>query len=248
MARESGECLESLSAEPSTPTRWKRLQAVMEVVLCTDLLATLVVQAIFGSFGYKIDLVLRSSRLLAVFLLCNSALVLAIIIAIVKFRRETLATVVGLQFRWAREAIVGLSIVPILFLATASVGLFFRRFFPALVTAQNPLLSIIKTPGDMFWFLLMGVAAGGIKEEIQRAFVLRRFEKYLGGVYAGLLVWTLYFGIGHSLQGFDNAVGAAMLGLLFGLTYIWRQNVVAPIAAHAVYDAVVVLYSFFALQ
>lgn len=244
----SGESGESSPVGSKVSRRWARTQALVEVILCTDLLATLALQGTFALLGYEIHSILRSPRLLAAFLLGNSALIVATIAAILNLRREEWRTLLGRDFQWQREAVIGLYFVPMLFVATASVGLFFSRFLPELVTSENPMLSMIKTPMDMFWFLLTAVTTGGLKEEIQRAFVLRRFEKYMGGIYLGLVLWTLYFGIGHALQGFDNAVGAGVLGLLFGLIYIGRQSIVAPAVAHAVYDSVVVVYVFLNLS
>jgi membrane protease YdiL (CAAX protease family) len=55
-------------------------------------------------------------------------------------------------------------------------------------------------------------------------------------MHIGLVLWTLFFAYGHMMQGIDNAAGAGALGLIFGLLYIWRRNLVAPIVAHAAYD------------
>src|SRR3989442_3262516 len=236
-------------ARSAPPDPAKRFQSAVEVILCTDLLATLVLQGTFYFLGYKPHLILHSSSLLAIFVICNSVFVLATIALILRYREESWRMLIGVDFQWQRELLVALSMIPVLFLATALTGLFFRKFFPELVTEQNPLLSLIKTRGDVFWFLLMVSFSGGLKEEVQRAFVLRRFEKYLGGAYAGLALFTLYFGAAHYLQGWDNAVGAGLLGLLFGAAYIWRQNLLVPLAAHTAYNWIVIFaYWVFGLK
>ncbi|HEV8130695.1 MAG TPA: CPBP family intramembrane glutamic endopeptidase [Acidobacteriota bacterium] len=232
-------------ADSTSAIRARRFQALLEIIFATDLLATLVFQGIFYFLGFKTSLILRSSRLLAAFVICDSLFVLATIALILRARNESWQTVSGTCSRYLREALIGLALVPALFLATSLVGVFFRKYFPHLVTEQNPLLSMIKTPRDVIWFLVMVSFSGGIKEEVQRAFVLRRFEKYLGGIYAGLAVFTLYFGSAHYLQGWDNAASATVLGLLFGLAYIWRQNLLVPLVAHAAYDWIVVIGYWF---
>jgi hypothetical protein len=50
------------------------------------------------------------------------------------------------------------------------------------------------------------VVAGGIREEVQRAFLLRRFEQWLGGPVVGVIVASIGFGAGHIIQGRDVAV------------------------------------------
>jgi membrane protease YdiL (CAAX protease family) len=57
----------------------------------------------------------------------------------------------------------------------------------------------------------------------------------------GLVLWSLFFAYGHVMQGIDNAAGAGVLGFLFGVLYIWRRNLVAPIVAHAAYDVTTLL-------
>ena len=70
-------------------------------------------------------------------------------------------------------------------------------------------------------------------EEIQRAFVLHRFEKTLGGAAFGLVLWSLAFGVGHLAQGRDVAIATAALGAFWGLIYLRRRSVVSPVIAHA---------------
>ena len=138
----------------------------------------------------------------------------------------------------AREMGFGLATVPVLFGSTFLVGTFFHVFLPEQISESNPLLELVQTKTDLALFLISSLYVGGIKEEIQRAFVLRRFERFLGGLPTGLVLWSIFFGAGHAVQGFDNAVGAGVLGLLFGLLYLVRGSVVAPIWAHALYDMI----------
>ena len=89
--------------------------------------------------------------------------------------------------------------------------------------------------------ILSSLYVGGLKEELQRAFVLTRFEENLGGVAVGLGLWSLFFAFGHVIQGLDNAVAAGVLGLLFGVLFIRRRSVTGPIVAHASYDILTLL-------
>ena len=117
----------------------------------------------------------------------------------------------------------------------------FELTFPQYVTEGNPILEMIKTPLDLVAFSVAGVYAGGIKEEVQRAFILIRFEKHLGGVSAGLILWSLVFGLGHFEQGWNSAFSAGVLGLVFGGIFLWKRNLFTAISVHAVYDVTVLL-------
>ena len=57
----------------------------------------------------------------------------------------------------------------------------------------------------------MVIVAGGVREELQRAFLLHRFRIDLGQPWMGVFITSLAFGMGHTLQGLDAAIvtGAA---------------------------------------
>jgi membrane protease YdiL (CAAX protease family) len=75
--------------------------------------------------------------------------------------------------------------------------------------------------------------AGGVREEIQRGFVLRRFEQYLGGGTVGLILFSLAFGLGHVEQGRDVALATAVLGAFWGAIYLRRRTVAPAMIGHA---------------
>ena len=78
----------------------------------------------------------------------------------------------------------------------------------------------MDSPWTLAGFVVLLMMAGGLREELQRAFLLRRFEQHLGGARVGLVVTSLAFGLGHTLQGWDAAVGTALLGAVWGALYL----------------------------
>src|SRR5437867_259692 len=77
-----------------------------------------------------------------------------------------------------------------------------QQFAPILHTVErNPLQDLVRTPRDMVMFGVVVVIAGGVREEIQRAFLLRRFERWLGGGTVGVVITSIAFGAGHRIQG-----------------------------------------------
>ena len=75
--------------------------------------------------------------------------------------------------------------------------------------------------------------AGGVREEIQRGFILHRFEQFLGGGATGIVVFSLLFGLGHLEQGRDVALATAVLGAFWGVIYLRRRSIAAPMVSHA---------------
>ena len=106
---------------------------------------------------------------------------------------------------------------------------------------RNPLEGLLAEPGSAVVFGLVAIVAGGLREELQRAFLLTRFERYLGGTATGVAVLSIAFGLGHMLQGLDAAVTTGTLGLLWALMYVRRRSTLAPIVSHAGFNALEVL-------
>jgi membrane protease YdiL (CAAX protease family) len=96
----------------------------------------------------------------------------------------------------------------------------------------------MQTPFEAAIFLVVVVLGGGVKEELQRAFVLHRFRQSLGGVRLGLTLFSALFGILHYDQGWDVAVALALLGLFWGVAYVQRGSVVLSMTNHAAFNAI----------
>ena len=122
-------------------------------------------------------------------------------------------------------------------LPAALFGLAVASFVPH-ITAQSATVAItggtvIDGNGGSPVTDAVVVIAGGVREELQRAFVLHRFDRHLGGGAVGLLAFSILFGLGHLEQGRDVALATAALGALWGAIYLRRRSAVAPGIAHA---------------
>ncbi|MGH9145401.1 MAG: CPBP family intramembrane glutamic endopeptidase, partial [Vicinamibacterales bacterium] len=96
---------------------------------------------------------------------------------------------------------------------------------------------LIRTARDAVVFAVVATLAGGLREEMQRAFVLRRFERHLGGAPVGLVIFSVMFGAGHALQGWDAAITTGALGAFWGAVYLRRGSIVAPVVSHSAFNA-----------
>lgn len=211
------------------------LLAIAEV-LTVAFLGSFITQIGFSLCGVSSSQILQSSRLLFVFLISEAFIAIWVVCFFLRAQGESFRKIGWNWTHLPREVGIGLCSVPFLFIATLLVGTFFRLVLPEYVSTTNPLLELVRTRVDLMLFLISSILVGGLKEEIQRAFVLIRFEEHLGGIVPGLVLWSAFFGFGHQMQGVDNMVGAGLLGLLFGLLFVWRRKLVAPILSHALYD------------
>jgi membrane protease YdiL (CAAX protease family) len=137
------------------------------------------------------------------------------------------------------EARLGL---PLVFLA---LGMGFgilatiQRYAPSLHTVSiNPLEALVRTPREAWLFVLVVIVPAGLREELQRAFLLRRFELWLGGATFGLVATSIAFGALHLLQGVDATIVTGALGAFWGIIYLRRRSVIAPLVSHSGFNLV----------
>jgi len=137
----------------------------------------------------------------------------------------------------AVEAARGVPLILVALAIGVAVLLSAQHFAPWLHTVeQNPLQGLMRTPRDAWLFALVVVVAGGVREELQRAFLLHRFEVWLGGGAVGIVVTSAAFGLGHLVQGVDATLATGLLGAFWGVIYLRRRSVVAPMVSHAGFD------------
>ncbi|ODS55742.1 MAG: hypothetical protein ABS36_09085 [Acidobacteria bacterium SCN 69-37] len=137
-----------------------------------------------------------------------------------------------------REARLGLMLVPVVLIGVALVVLALRAVLPWTQNVLvNPLTAFMDSPLDAAVFIVVVIVAGGVREELQRAFILHRFEQRLGGIHLGLVLFTIAFGALHADQGIDVSIAVGLLGLIWGLIYIRRRSAVLPIVNHAGFNA-----------
>jgi membrane protease YdiL (CAAX protease family) len=229
-----------LEPAASTPIAF-RLVALLEVLLCSDYATQAALGATFGAFGYgPYDARGQLSVGFVAWLsLLDTALLVGLMVFFLYAHGERPREIfLGSRPR-AREAALGIPLI----LAALALGIAvlatIQRFAPSFHTVEhNPLQDLIRRPRDAWLFAFVVVAAGGVREELQRAFLLHRFEQWLGGATVGVIVASFAFGAGHLLQGADAAIATCLLGVFWGVVYLRRRSVVAPIVSHSGFNLV----------
>jgi membrane protease YdiL (CAAX protease family) len=223
------------------PILAERGVALIEVLLCSDYPTQLVLEGTLLRFGMHLenpDGTLNLPFVAAVSLL-DSVLLIGLILAFLMARGERPRDVLFGPRPVVREALRGVPMIMVAF-GLALVTLLLVRFLaPSLHTVErNPLQDLMRTPHDAAIFGLVVVIAGGVREEVQRAFLLHRFEHWLGGGMVGLIVTSTLFGAGHFAQGLDAILATACLGAFWGWVYLRRRSVAAPMVSHAGFNLV----------
>ena len=233
-----------MEADPTGPiappafaiTPLERVAAAFEVLLCSGFPTQLAIIAVLAGFGMHPRT--AGGELSAPFIfaltLLDTLLVVGLVVVFFRARGESLRDELFAPRPPLRETAIGVALIPASFFLVVFVLALLQAAAPALRNVpHNPLADLVKTRTNAAIFAFVVMVAGGVREEIQRGFVLRRFEQYLGGGAVGILVFSALFGLGHLEQGRDVALATATLGAFWGAIFLARRTVVAPMIGHA---------------
>lgn len=216
-----------------------RASAIVEILLCSGIPSQLALAYMFALAGFSPHVGGRLSlAYIASLLLLDATVLIALIFWLLRRRGEQPRDVfLGIR-PVGHEIKLGAGLTFVVFALAVVVLSTARLMFPSLHNVkENPLQDLIQSPGQAFILAIVATVSGGLREEIQRAFILHRFEQYLGGAYVGLILYSLVFGLGHSLQGWDAVVATALLGAFWGAIYIARRSIVASVVSHSGFNA-----------
>lgn len=220
-----------------------RVVAAIEVLLCSDLPTQIAIGGTLQVLGYgpsangplSIGYVVALS-------LADAALLVALICLMLWAHGERPRDVLFGRVNLAHEAAVGVPLILVALVIGLGIVLALKGVAPSLRTVpHNPLTDLLRSPRDAWLFALVLIAAGGVREEIQRAFLMHRFDVWLGGPIVGLIVTSVGFGAGHLLQGIDVAIATGILGAFWGYIYVLRRSCVASMVSHAGFDLIQVV-------
>jgi uncharacterized protein len=237
------------STPPPEPTREPslvahRVVALLEVLICSDFPTQLAIGASFNAFGFNPFNAaghLRVAYVVTLSLLDAVALVGLVLLFLYAHGERPRDILFGRRSIRA-EAAYGIPLILVAIVLGVGVLAVILKFVPSLRTVQhNPLQELLRSPRDAWLFAFVVIVAGGLREEIQRAFLLHRFRVWLGGPIVGLVVTSAAFGVGHALQGADAMIATALLGAFWGVVYLRRGSVVAPMVSHAGFDLLQIL-------
>lgn len=235
------------NTRPQSSKSAPRLLAVIEVVLCSGFPTQLVLTVLLGTLGLAaLDATGQLSLGYVVLLsLTDAALVLGLIFCFLWTHGEAPREVFLGARSLRQEFTLGIVLVPLLVIVAAAGLGTLRLLAPELSNVpENPFKALISSPASAALFAVVAIVAGGLREELQRAFILRRFEQHLGGGWLGLVVFSVAFGLGHQIQGWDAAFVTAALGAVWGAIYLLRRSALVPIVSHAGFNVAEILLAF----
>jgi membrane protease YdiL (CAAX protease family) len=216
------------------------------MTLCSSLPTQLLISWLLARAGFS---PLRANGQLvlgfvATLSLLDTAVLVALMVFFLRRRGEQPSRLwLGRTVPLYREALTGLLHVPLVFLLGTMLLLAMRALTPQLHNVDVNPFEVMAGGStlDAVLLLLVAIVAGGLREELQRAFLLDRFERHLGPGWLGVVLLSIAFGLGHLLQGRDAAVATGAMGAFWAVVYLRRRSSVAPIVSHAAFNSVEVL-------
>ena len=164
---------------------------MFEVILCSSLPTQFLIASVLAAIGIAPRIGDQLS-LTFVFVLSvtDTAVLIALMVAITRAHGDSPWLLWRGRAPLISEIVVGLMLVPVaVFMVAFLMGLI-RTLAPELHNVpENPLEALAtEARAEPLLFAIVAIVAGGIREELQRAFLLQRFERHLGGATAGVIV------------------------------------------------------------
>ena len=221
---------------PRRLLRVERLGAAIEVILCSGVPTQILVVGALTALGMQPRT--ADGGLSPAFVIALSTIDMVLVIGLVRLflhaHRERLRDLVVGGRNPVREAWLGVALIPATFMLAVLVLAGILAIRPELHNvAVNPFERLMATPQDAAVFALVAMFAGGVREEIQRAFIIHRFDGYLGGGVLGIGLYSGLFALGHVEQGYAAAIATGALGAAWGIVFYVRRSAIAPIVSHA---------------
>jgi membrane protease YdiL (CAAX protease family) len=234
-------------AEPLPPPR-PHWPTWVEILLCSGYPTQILLGQLLVVAG--VAPLLPDGSLSATFVfilsLADTVVLLSLIVFLLLRRNESPAAVFTGGRPVLPEIGAGMLSFPFVIAIVIALTLSIRRFLPTLHNVpNNPLEGLIGTGVNVWMFLAVVIVAGGIREELQRAFLLHRFRGDFNQPWLGLFITSVSFGLGHTLQGLDAAVITGALGAIWGAIYLTRGSAVASVVSHSMFNSGELLRVFF---
>jgi membrane protease YdiL (CAAX protease family) len=222
-----------------------RMTAIAEILLCSSVPTQILIAFFLRMAGFRpFDEAGQLSLPFVVTLsIADTVVLVALMVGLTRAHGERVWDLWLGRRPVAREAAIGLLLIPVVFFLGVVVLSVLMAIAPWLHNVPTNPLEELAAGGPMnaAMFALVAIFAGGVREELQRAFLLHRFEQHLGGAWVGVIVLSVAFGLGHFVQGWDAAITTGTLGAFWAVLYLKRRSSVAPVVSHAGFNSLEIL-------
>jgi membrane protease YdiL (CAAX protease family) len=130
-----------------------------------------------------------------------------------------------------REIALGVGLFIPLIIAVSMIERAMRAAGLSMPEAAPSFLVPTGTEQYVLAFVLLIVIA--VSEEVMfRGYLIRRFESLTGNSVSALIIAAFLFSLGHAYQMSGGVIGVGLLGIVFGVIFLWRKSLLAPMTMH----------------
>lgn len=146
---------------------------------------------------------------------------------------------IGLTFRngWREIGLGVVLYVPFFFFA-GLIEWVFRASGLSIPSGPAPSFLVPVGPADFVLAFVLVVLVAITEEIMFRGYLIRRLSAVTRSPAAGLILSAAIFSVGHGYEGSAGMATVGVMGLVFGLIYLWRKSLVAPITMHFLQDLI----------
>lgn len=133
---------------------------------------------------------------------------------------------------------IGLGIVlyvPFFFLAGLAEQLF-KAIGLSVPSGPAPSFLVPKGIIDFILAFVLVVVVAVTEETMFRGYLIHRLSAVTRSTALALVLSAAIFSIGHGYEGSAGMATVGTMGLIFGLVYLWRKSLIAPITLHFLQD------------
>jgi len=104
--------------------------------------------------------------------------------------------------------------------------------------SQLPSFVTPEGPGKLALAVMLITVVAVAEETVFRGYLMLRFGSVTRSRVAALFLSAFLFSLGHGYEGASGVVTVGVLGLTFGVVFLWRGSLVAPMVMHFLQDFV----------
>jgi membrane protease YdiL (CAAX protease family) len=147
---------------------------------------------------------------------------------------------IGWKFRW-EDIIIGVAIFIPFFFAASLVDRLLHDLGLSFPAKPLPFSSATKSPLEGFLAFVLVIVVAWAEETIFRGYLILRFKAITASPLTAVLLSSFVFSLGHGYEGSAGVMTVGFMGFVFGLIYIWRKSLVAPMTIHFLQDLSAIL-------
>jgi len=106
------------------------------------------------------------------------------------------------------------------------------------LSAPSKLPSFLVAHGhaNLVLAVILVIVVAIVEETIFRGYLILRLKTVTRNPWVAVLLSSVIFSIGHGYEGTAGVISVFWLGVVFGVVYLWRRSLIAPMIIHFLID------------